>query len=108
MNATSTQPKRLAVAAVVTLTLWLASACGAGDWPQFRGPELDGRSAETGLLVNWPEAGPPVLWRVDIGEGYSGISVSGSCRPARQDSELIQIGSARSMSSTPWLSSRLA
>lgn len=44
----------------------------AADWPQFRGPGRDGISEETGLLREWPEAGPPLLWRLDgIGRGYS-------------------------------------
>ncbi len=52
-------------------------AAGAADWPQYRGPERDGRSAETGLLAVWPAAGPPVLWRAPLGDGYSGITIAG-------------------------------
>ena len=33
-------------------------APGAGDWPQWRGPERTGVSRETGLLKNWPPGGP--------------------------------------------------
>jgi outer membrane protein assembly factor BamB len=55
----------------------LAGATVADDWPQFRGPRLDGISAEVGLLESWPEGGPPELWRVSLGEGYSGISAVG-------------------------------
>ena len=64
---------RLAAALAMTL----AAAAAAADWPQFRGPELDGISRETGLLSAWPDAGPPVVWRAPLGEGYSGISVVG-------------------------------
>ncbi len=47
------------------------------DWPQFRGPARDGRSAETGLLARWPEGGPPLLWSVDgIGRGFSHVAVA--------------------------------
>ncbi|MFQ5865239.1 MAG: PQQ-binding-like beta-propeller repeat protein [bacterium] len=46
------------------------------DWPQWRGPNRDGISKETGLLKNWPKAGPKVLWRIPFGDGFSGISVS--------------------------------
>ena len=35
------------------------------DWPQWRGPNRDGRSAETGLLKAWPAGGPPLAWRAD-------------------------------------------
>jgi len=46
------------------------------DWPQWRGPNRDGVSSETGLLESWPEGGPEVLWRIPVGAGYSGVSVS--------------------------------
>lgn len=49
----------------------------ASDWPQWRGPEKDGISREIGLLKKWPDGGPQVLWRVPLGEGFSGISVVG-------------------------------
>ena len=47
-----------------------------GDWPQWRGPNRDGISDETGILKSWPKDGLKVLWRVPIGDGYSGISIS--------------------------------
>ena len=31
---------------------------GPGDWPQWRGPNRDGKSSDTGLLKEWPEDGP--------------------------------------------------
>ncbi len=46
------------------------------DWPQWRGPERDGVSAETGLIRNWPERGPIEVWRQPLGDGYSGIAVA--------------------------------
>ena len=48
---------------------------GATDWPQWRGPNRDGISQEMGLLKEWSNGGPHVLWRVSLGEGFSGISV---------------------------------
>ena len=30
----------------------------AADWPQWRGPNRDGVSQETGLLQEWPKEGP--------------------------------------------------
>ncbi len=47
------------------------------DWPQFRGHHRDGMSPATGLLDSWPEDGPKELWRIPLGEGYSGISIAG-------------------------------
>ncbi|MFO7903232.1 MAG: PQQ-binding-like beta-propeller repeat protein, partial [Pirellulaceae bacterium] len=41
-------------------------------WPQWRGPRRDGVADETGLLQQWPEAGPEMLWQVDdLGKGWS-------------------------------------
>jgi outer membrane protein assembly factor BamB len=49
------------------------------DWPQWRGPERNGISKESGLLKQWPVGGPKLLWQVnDIGDGYSTPSVVGS------------------------------
>jgi outer membrane protein assembly factor BamB len=54
-------------------------AAGAADWPQWRGPQRNGISTETGLLQSWPKGGPALLWQVkDIGEGYSTPAVIGS------------------------------
>lgn len=45
------------------------------DWPQHLGINQDATSAETGLLDTWPEAGPPELWRHDVGQGFAGVAV---------------------------------
>ncbi len=55
----------------------LAAAARGDDWPQFLGPHRNGVSAETGLAAAWPTGGPPVVWRRDVGEGYSGPVVAG-------------------------------
>lgn len=66
------RPGGLGLAALVLL----ATAAAAADWPQFRGPSRDGRSAETGLLTAWPEDGPEERFRVELGGGYGGIAVA--------------------------------
>ena len=44
----------------------------AADWPQWRGPNRDGKSAETGLLASWPQGGPRLAWKTQgLGEGYA-------------------------------------
>jgi outer membrane protein assembly factor BamB len=49
----------------------------AADWPQFRGPDRDGKSTETGLLKQWPESGPVLLWEADgLGAGYSSAAIA--------------------------------
>src|SRR5215204_1976657 len=55
-----------------------ASAIRAEDWPQWRGPNRDGVSKETGLLKEWPKAGPKLLWQAkDLGGGYATPAVAG-------------------------------
>lgn len=50
----------------------------AFDWPQFRGPNRDDVSTETGLLQQWPADGPTKIWSyTQAGQGYSGFSVVG-------------------------------
>jgi outer membrane protein assembly factor BamB len=64
----------LLLAALGAMTTMLPAA----DWPQWRGPERDGRSAETELLDRWPSKGPKLLWQVkEIGSGYSTPAVVG-------------------------------
>jgi outer membrane protein assembly factor BamB len=55
------------------------TALGAAfDWPQWRGPNRDDVSKETGLLKQWPADGPKKLWSfTNAGQGYSGFSVVG-------------------------------
>ena len=61
-----------------TTAVALAGPAAAADWPQWRGADRDGRSAETGLLAEWPEGGPPLAWKAsELGGGYSSVSVSG-------------------------------
>ena len=60
------------------LAAGLALGAAADDWPQWRGPNRDGKSAETGLLQEWPEGGPPLAWRTKgLGAGYASLSVAG-------------------------------
>ncbi len=52
-------------------------AANGADWPDWRGPNRNGKSADTGLLKAWPEGGPKLLWKVtDIGKGFSTVTVS--------------------------------
>ena len=72
---------RLLLAAIITaLILPIASAqqSAPAEWFQWRGPNRDGISPETGLLQEWPKAGPPQVWRISgVGNGYSSFSSSG-------------------------------
>lgn len=47
-----------------------------GSWPRFRGPNSDNRNHDTLLLEEqWDSTGPPVAWKITVGEGYAGPSV---------------------------------
>jgi outer membrane protein assembly factor BamB len=64
-------------AALVLSLQTLVSNRALDDWPQWRGPNRDGISAEKGLLKTWPQGGPPLAWRVTgAGEGYSSFATS--------------------------------
>lgn len=52
-----------------------AAAPAAMDWPQFRGPQRDNVSRETGLARKWPAGGPKVLWSVPVAQGYAGAAI---------------------------------
>jgi outer membrane protein assembly factor BamB len=62
----------------VAVLLACVSLTQAADWPQWRGPNRDGHSPETGLLEIWPEGGPKRLWEAKgIGRGYSSMASVG-------------------------------
>jgi outer membrane protein assembly factor BamB len=62
------------IAAIVTI---MTGSSLAADWPQWRGPKRDGKSAETGLLKEWPKDGPALAWKITgLGGGYSAASIA--------------------------------
>ena len=49
----------------LALALFLAAPVGAGNWPQWRGPNGDGVSSETNLPVKWsPQTG--IVWQCPL------------------------------------------
>src|SRR5262245_52728563 len=77
-------------------------AIQSADWPQFRGPNRDGKSSETGLLKEWPKGGPKLLFNYDeCGVGYSGPAIVGDrlyFSSGREDAEYLV---ALDLKSTP-------
>jgi len=63
----------MAIACILFLSVSVSSTFG--DWPQWRGPDRNGISAES----DWDPAalakGPRILWRTNVGLGYSGVAV---------------------------------
>jgi outer membrane protein assembly factor BamB len=48
------------------------------DWPQWRGPNRDGKSPETGILAEWPAGGPPLAFSArGLGSGFASVAVVG-------------------------------
>ncbi len=74
------------IAILATLLVCAGGFCGLealaaadSDWPQWRGPQRNGKSPDTGLLAEWPAGGPPLVFRAaGLGTGYSSLSVAGN------------------------------
>lgn len=66
-----------ALLGAASLAAWAAPKTSAsGEWPQWRGPNRDAVSTETGLLKQWPAEGPPLLWKTNgLGAGMSSLVI---------------------------------
>ncbi|MHC4186679.1 MAG: outer membrane protein assembly factor BamB family protein [Planctomycetota bacterium] len=52
-------------------------AAAARNWAQFHGPWRDSICREKGLLKQWPEGGPKLLWTLQgLGKGYSSVTIA--------------------------------
>ena len=71
-------PFRSRLLAVAACLCPLTLPAGAGDWPQWRGPDRNGISAEAlpaGALKN---IGGTVEWKAEVGTGFASCSVVGN------------------------------
>lgn len=69
--------KLIGLASFLVSLTFAAPAQTGGEWPQWRGPDRDGISKETGLLRGWPEGGPPLVWKAKgAGRGYSSMAIA--------------------------------
>src|SRR5438132_6258613 len=59
-----------------TVLLLSVSAVRGDDWPQWLGPKRDGVWRETGILTKFPPGGPKVLWKQEVGGGFSGPAIA--------------------------------
>lgn len=68
---------RNVMALTLAMSLQVASI-QAAHWPQFRGPNRDGKSPETGLLKKWSDAGPSLVRTISgVGGGFSSPVIAG-------------------------------
>ena len=103
-------PVRMNVLSIIILSSALCAAESAGpdSWPQWGGPTRDFHLVERGLTDTFPEAGPTVLWRREIGDGYSGMVVGGEglfTLQRRGDQDVliaIDTGSGRTIWQLDW------
>src|SRR5690348_9417530 len=68
-------PRRLLSLAVMIGLMFASAAMAFDSWPQWRGPNRDGISAEKGLLDHWDKA-PPLLWKTQgLGNGDASVVI---------------------------------
>ncbi|MFQ5491290.1 MAG: PQQ-binding-like beta-propeller repeat protein [Phycisphaerae bacterium] len=60
---------------VALLMAAFAPASANAQWLQFGGPRADFTVEAAGLADKWPEEGPKQLWKRELGDGYSSITV---------------------------------
>ena len=66
--------QQLALAFLFLATL--GTGLRAEDWPQWRGPQRNGISAEKGWLDVWPANGPETAWKAKVGLGFSSFVIA--------------------------------
>jgi len=49
----------------------IRSRSGGTDWPKFLGPQGNNKSEESGVVRDWTNTSPSVIWTTDLGRGYA-------------------------------------
>ncbi len=72
---------RFTIMMAIGLAGWIVAGNAQGaevyDWPQFRGANRDGISKETQWNPLALQGGVKILWKAEVGEGYSAVSIKG-------------------------------
>ena len=72
-------------------------------WPQWGGPHRNFTTEASGLKSSWPAAGPKVIWKRPLGEGYSSPSVESSSlftmygRPGQETVTALDAGTGKTL-----------
>ena len=64
-----------AICAIVFASRGAEPTVGTSDWPQWRGPNRDSISPETGLVLDWTAQPPREMWTAEVGIGLSSFVV---------------------------------
>ena len=68
--------KKSAALSLVAFLSLIAFVAQADDWPNWRGPDHNGISKETGWSAKWPADGPKQVWKANVGIGFASFAVS--------------------------------
>jgi outer membrane protein assembly factor BamB len=74
-HAATRSLRRMRTALIITVMM--AGNATAEDWPQFHGPAHNNTSSEAGWRKDWPQSGPPVAWKTQVGAGMASFAVVG-------------------------------
>ncbi len=62
---------------VALLSCFIIQTASAKDWPQWRGPNRNGKLEGTGLKLDWTKSQPKHLWTIEgMGSGYASLSIA--------------------------------
>ena len=62
---------------VVLVLIVMVSCADNKELSQWRGPDRDGKYSQTGLLPQWPDDGPEMLWSYEgLGTGHGSVSIA--------------------------------
>ena len=65
-----------ALCALLLVLFTLPATAGAGDWPQWRGPNRDGIAVGESMRSNWDAHPPTLLWMSEgMGRGYASLAI---------------------------------
>ncbi len=70
----------------------LVSSAIANDWPQWQGPDRTAISQERGLLQQWPQGGPPLVWKISGlggGDGAPAVAAGRVFGMGNRDDEIV-------------------
>ena len=63
--------------ALVLVIITMTSCADKKEFFQWRGPDRDGKYPSTGLLNQWPDEGPDMVWSYEgLGAGHGSVSIA--------------------------------